>query len=220
PLPLAEAPDDPTHHLVGGQVSRVDGQVGAPVVALAYIEEPRHLLAAPSGEHGAAAAAVRPLVGGVELGGEPHHGAEGAQALHDTGPTRKPAARRHDVPALVGQLVEDVGLALAEVRLAVLPEDLRDRLALPRDDHGVGLDEAEPQPARQESAHRRFPGAHEADEEHALPALHVAMIAPLGLLDAVRRSAVLSGPPCVHEPARAGGHAAPSTLPRAPGARP
>src|SRR5437899_2667857 len=104
-------------------------------------------------------------------------GAERAQALHGARATGEAAARRHDVIALVRQLVEDFRLALAEVRLAALGEHLRDRLPLARGDHGVRLQEAEAQPAGQEAHDRRLPRTHEPDHEHASPTLHVAIIA-------------------------------------------
>src|SRR5439155_25697152 len=64
-------------------------------------------------------------------------------------------------PERLGRL----GLALAEARLAVLAEDLGDRLPLARDDHVVRLDEAAAETAREQPPDGRLPGAHEAHED-------------------------------------------------------
>src|SRR5438445_177292 len=85
---------------------------------------------------------------------------------------RQPADGRDHGAPLEAEALEDLGLKLAEARLAGLAEDVRNRAPLPGHDHVVGLDEAAAEPAREQPAHRRLPGAHEADQHDVVGGGH------------------------------------------------
>ena len=104
----------------------------------------------------------------VELAAQPHDGAEPAQRLHAPLAAGQAAAGGDDVVGLEPQRLHGLGFQAAEHRLAILAEDLGDGPAVAADDHVIGLHEAAPEPPRQQSADRRLPGAHEADENDVI----------------------------------------------------
>src|SRR5258705_12266384 len=146
---------DERDDLVGAASGRVDRDVRRPVVGPARPIELLDLVAGPPVQDGPVAdpEGTREQLAHVAV--EPDHGAELAQALYPALAARQASSGRDDVARLQPQRVEHFGPQLAESLLARLAEDLGDRAALARDDHVVGLDEAAPEPARQEPpAHR------------------------------------------------------------------
>src|SRR5437899_2975060 len=154
--------------LVRAEPARVDHDVRAPIVGLARAVECLQLLGGPAREHRPVCRPARSLVEVGEVAGEPHDGAERPEGLHAPLAARETAARRDHVARLQLEGVQRVGFELAEPLLALHAEDLGDRAPHASDDHVVSLHEAAPEPPRQQSADRRLPGAHEADENDVI----------------------------------------------------
>ena len=142
--------------------------MGPLVVRLAGAVELLELRRGATGEHRPPPGAARALVEVDELAREPHDRAEVAQGLHAPLVAREAAAGSDHVARLEPERLERLGLELAEARLAVLAEDLGDRLPLARDDHVVRLDEAAAETAREQPPDGRLPGAHEAHEDNVV----------------------------------------------------
>src|SRR5207248_4322391 len=163
-----EGREHPRHDLVRAEPARVHADVRPPVVRLAGAVELLELRRGATGEHRPPPGAARALVEVDELAREPHDRAEVAQGLHAPVVAREAAAGRDHVARLEPERLERLGLELAEARLAVLAEDLGDRLPLARDDHVVRLDEAAAETAREQPPDGRLPGTHEAHEDNVV----------------------------------------------------
>src|SRR5207302_1432612 len=136
---LGEHPQDAADDLVHAEPVRLDHEVGRAVVRLALAVERLDLGAGALGEHRPQAGAARALVHLPEVSLEPDDRAERAQPRHSPLPARQPAAGRDHVAPLEAEALEDLGLKLAEARLAGLAEGVRNRAPLPGHDHVVGL---------------------------------------------------------------------------------
>ena len=77
------------------------------------------------------------------------------------------AAGRKHLRAVFQQPRDDLALALAEIGLAVLGEDLADARACRHLDLAVGVDEGEVEPVRQPPAHGGLARAHQPDQHDA-----------------------------------------------------
>ena len=148
--------------LVGIDAGGVHREVGLAVVGLARAVERLDLVAPAPGQHRPRARALRALVHRVELAAEPHHGAHGPQRLGAPVAAGQAPAGGDHVARLEREQPHRLLLQRAEVGLAPLGEDVRDRAALLRGDHVVGLHEAAAEPAGEEPPHRRLARPHEA----------------------------------------------------------
>src|SRR5436309_7729710 len=170
--------------LVDAEPRGVDGDVGLPVERPAGTVELLDLRHRAALQHRPVADPGRAGVQLAQVAVEPHDGAEGAQLIHPTFATRRPAAGRDDLARLQRERVERLGLELAEPRLTRLGEDLGDRATLAGRDHVVGLDEAPPEPSGEQPTTHRFSGTHES-HQHDVVLRHLPGI----VSDRARRTA-------------------------------
>src|SRR5262249_17668435 len=189
-------------------------EVRLSVVGPARPVELLDLVTGPPVQHRPVADPACPLEQLVYVAVEPDDRAQLPQPFHPALAARQAAAGGDDVTRLECQCVERLGLELAESLLALVAEDLGDRAALARDDHVVSLDEAAPEPARQEPPADRLSGAHESNE-HDVVGPHPRIVSDRGArLNATggREALAMYGLVGGRPPVGAIAHAAPRAL--------
>ena len=90
-------------------------------------------------------------------------GAAGEQALHDARLRRRAASERHDRPPARDRL-DRLALALAEARLALAGEQLRDAAARGALDRAIEVHERQAEPRREQRAHGGLAGPHHSHQ--------------------------------------------------------
>ncbi len=104
-------------------------------------------------------APLETTVDSFRCGAQPNHQIAGAHRGTVAGIEHSAAARANDQMLLGADVRDDALLKVAEVRFALVAEDVRNPLLLLPFDFGIGIDEPPAQSAREDSADRGLASA-------------------------------------------------------------